>query len=137
MAKIRILIDTDVLIDALKGTKPAKELFRRRETDLYCSILSKKELLSKQGLSNAELTRIERLLAHVKMLRIDNDIAAKYMLLLNKYGEKPETFADFIIAATAWSKNIPLLTRNKKHFKRIEEIALSPVYEPVAGISDR
>jgi hypothetical protein len=27
MAKIKLLIDTDILIDHLKGIKPAKELF--------------------------------------------------------------------------------------------------------------
>ncbi|MEK6697999.1 MAG: PIN domain-containing protein [Nitrospirota bacterium] len=133
MAKIRLLIDTDILIDALKGIRPAKELLNHREFDLYCSILSKKELLSKQGLSNAGLIRIEKLLARVKILRIDNDIASKYATLVNKYGEKPETIADFIIAATAWSKKLPLLTRNRKHFKHIEEITLSPVYEPDNG----
>jgi len=37
--------------------------------------------------------------------------------------------ADYIIAATAWSKKLPLLTRNKKHFIRIEEIVLSPSYD--------
>ncbi len=133
MAKIRLLIDTDVIIDALKGTKPAIELFRLREIDLYCSILSKKELLSKQGLSNAERVRIDKLLARVKMLKIDNDIAAKYMFLLDKYGERSETIADFVIAATAWSKKLPLLTRNRKHFRQIEEIALSPAYGPDNG----
>lgn len=50
MAKIRLLIDTDVFIDALKGIKPAKDLFRTKDIDLYCSILTKKELLSKVGL---------------------------------------------------------------------------------------
>jgi len=130
MAKVRLLIDTDVIIDALKGIRPAKELFNQREIDLYCSILSKKELLTKQGLSNAERMRIDKLLARVKILKIDNDIAAKYMFLLNEYGEKPETIADFVIAATAWSKKLPLLTRNRKHFRHIKEITLSPVYEP-------
>jgi len=28
MAKIKLLIDTDIFIDVLKGIKPAKELFR-------------------------------------------------------------------------------------------------------------
>ena len=28
MAKVRLLVDTDIIIDYLKGIKPAKELFR-------------------------------------------------------------------------------------------------------------
>ena len=100
-----------------------------RELDIYCSILSRKELLSKEGLSNAERKRIEKLLTRVRVLRIDDDIAMKYQFLLDKYDGRSGHFADFIIAATAWSKKLSLLTRNKKHFERIKEITLSPVYE--------
>jgi predicted nucleic acid-binding protein len=54
MAKIRILIDTDIMIDSIKGVRAAKELFRTKDADLYCSILTKKELLSKGGLKDSE-----------------------------------------------------------------------------------
>ncbi len=54
MAKIRLLLDTDIIIDSLKGVRAAKELFRTRGIDLYCSILTKKELLSKKGLKDSE-----------------------------------------------------------------------------------
>jgi predicted nucleic acid-binding protein len=37
--------------------------------------------------------------------------------------------ADYIIAATAWAKNVPLLTRNKRHFEHIKEIKLIPPYQ--------
>jgi predicted nucleic acid-binding protein len=49
--------------------------------------------------------------------------------LIKKYGEKPDSIADYIIAATAWSKKLPLLTRNKKHYAHIQEIRLSPSYD--------
>jgi len=68
--------------------------------DIYCSVLSKKELLNK-----------------------------KYSSLIDKYRERQDLIVDYIIAATAWAKNLPLLTRNRKHFEHIEEIKLSPVYE--------
>jgi predicted nucleic acid-binding protein len=110
MAEIRILIDTDIVIDSLKGIKAAKELFRTEGVDLYCSILTRKELLSKVGLKNSERKRIINLLAKMKILRIDDDIKNKFK-------------------ATAWSKRLPLLTRNKKHFGHIKEIKLSPGYE--------
>jgi predicted nucleic acid-binding protein len=48
---------------------------------------------------------------------------------MEKYGEKSDLIVDYIVAATAWSKKLPLLTRNKKHFSRIQEIKLSPAYE--------
>jgi predicted nucleic acid-binding protein len=129
VAKIRILIDTDIIIDSLKGIRAAKELFRTEGVDLYCSILTKKELLSKGGLRDSERRRIINLLARMKVLRIDNDIKNKFLFLIKKYGERPERTADYIIAATAWSKKLPLLTRNRKHFEHIKEIKLSPGYE--------
>jgi predicted nucleic acid-binding protein len=120
---------TDILIDSLKGIKVAKDLFRTKDIDIYCSILSKKELLSKSGLRESERQRIIDLLSRIKVLRIDDDINKKYLLLMKKYGEKSDLIVDYIIAATAWSKNLPLLTRNRKHFEHIKEIKLSPGYE--------
>ncbi len=129
MAKIKLLVDTDVIIDYLKGAKPARDLFKSKNVDIYCSILSKKELLSKAGLRNSERKRITGLMLKLKVLKIDKDINNKYTLLINKYEERQGSIVDYIIAATAWAKNLPLLTRNKKHFERIKEIELSPVYE--------
>jgi predicted nucleic acid-binding protein len=129
MAKIRILIDTDIIIDYIKGVRVAKELFRTKAVDLYCSILTKKELLSKRGLKDSKRKRIITLLERTKVLRIDDDIHKKYMALMKEYGESPHSIADYVIAATAWSKRIPLLTRNRRHFEHIKEIKLSPGYE--------
>jgi len=129
MAKIKLLIDTDVLIDSLKGIKEAKDLFRTKDIDLYCSILSKKELLSKSGLRESERRRIIDLLSRIKVLKIDDDISKKYSFLMKKYGESSDLTVDYIIAATAWSKKLPLLTRNRRHFARIQEITLGPEYK--------
>ena len=129
MAKVKLLVDTDIIIDYLKGIKPARDLFRSGTFDIYCSVLSKKELLSTVGLSDSERKKIIGLLSKIKVLKIDNDINKKYSFLIDKYGERQETIVDYIIAATAWAKNLPLLTRNRKHFEQIEEIKLSPVYE--------
>ena len=49
MAKVKLLIDTDIFIDALKEIKPAKDLFRIREIDIYCSILTKKNYFLKKA----------------------------------------------------------------------------------------
>jgi hypothetical protein len=129
MAKIKLLIDTDILIDSLKGIRGARDLFRTKDIDLYCSILSKKELLSKSGLRESERKQIIDLLSRLKVLRVDDDIVKKYSFLMKKYGEKSDLIIDYINAATAWSKKMPLLTRNKKHFARIQEITLGPEYE--------
>ncbi|NWF99316.1 MAG: PIN domain-containing protein [Nitrospirae bacterium] len=129
MAKIKLLIDTDIFIDALKEVKPARELFKSKAIILHCSILTKKELLSKRGLKDSERREITNLLLKTRVLRIDDQINQKYFALIRKYVEKQDMLIDYLIAATAWAKNLSLLTRNRKHFEHIEEITLSPVYE--------
>ena len=131
MAEVKILVDTDIIIDCLKGVKSARDLFRSDAVDIYCSILSRKELLSMPGLRDAERKRIAELLSRIRVLKIDSKIHSKYMQLLSLYGERHASMVDYIIAATAWAKNFPLMTRNRKHFKHIKEIELCPVYEDV------
>ncbi|OQZ01975.1 MAG: hypothetical protein B6D35_01955 [Candidatus Brocadia sp. UTAMX2] len=84
MAKISILIDTDIIIDALKGVKSAKELFRAKEMVCYCSILSRKELLAKGGLKDSERKKMLNMLGQVRVLRIDDDIHRKFFNLTKK-----------------------------------------------------
>ena len=55
----------------------------------------------------------------LKVLKIDNDITHKYILLADRYGERQDSIVDYIIAATAWAKNLPLLTRNKNLLRLI------------------
>jgi predicted nucleic acid-binding protein len=128
MAKIKLLIDTDIFIDALKEVKSARELFRSKDILLYCSILTRKELLSKRGLKDSERRKIMDLFLKIRVLRIDDHISRKYFELIKKYGAKQEMLIDYIIAATAWAKDLPLLTRNRKHFEHIKEIKLIPAY---------
>ena len=45
------------------------------------------------------------MLSDVRVLRIDEDISKKYLFLVKKYGERTDSIVDYIIAATAWSKN--------------------------------
>jgi predicted nucleic acid-binding protein len=45
MVKISPLVDTDIIIDFLKGVRAAKDIFSSDSLDLYWSVLSKKELI--------------------------------------------------------------------------------------------
>jgi len=122
MTRVKLFVDTDVFIDAIKGVKPAKDLFRTESVEVFCSILTKKELLSKEGISPSERSKVNKLLSKVKVLKVDKMIHRSFTELLRHYGDKPERRADYIIAATAIAKKLPLLTRNKKHFKDIEHL---------------
>jgi hypothetical protein len=123
-----LLIDTDIFIDYLKGIEPARALLDSSQFTLYYSTWTRKELLAKSGLASRERQEIEELLDRCRFVPVDNAIADKYWSLLKKYESQGLTQADAIIAATAWQLNLPLLTRNQKHFRFLEEIELAPVY---------
>lgn len=124
MASVSYLVDTDILIDWLRGLPWAKRLVWSGESRLYCSSVTRKELLGKPGLSDNERKRIVRLLRHIRVLEVDAVIAAAASELLQTYPQSPLHLSDALIAATAWTKHLPLLTRNDRHYVFIKEIEL-------------
>lgn len=113
MAANALLIDTDILIDYLKGIQPACVLLDASQFDLYYSSWTKKELLAKAGMRDSERRDIEVLLSRFRIVPVDDAIAERYWLLLKKYESHGLRQADAIIAATAWQRSLPLLTRNQ------------------------
>ncbi|MGZ8845314.1 MAG: PIN domain-containing protein [Pyrinomonadaceae bacterium] len=128
MAASALLVDTDVLIDYLKGVRPAVLLLDSSEFDFYYSSWTRKELLTKPGLRESERQEIEALLRRLRILKVDDAIAEKYWILLKRYESRGLRQADALIAATAWQKAFPLLTRDQRHFGFIVEIELAPAY---------
>ena len=125
MARLSYLLDTDVLIDWLEGQRWAKTLVWDSNLRLYCSNVSRKELLAKRGLSDSERKKIRRLLQVVRVVNVDSTIAAAASELLQKYKRHPLRVDDALVAATAWIKRLPLLTRNRKHYEFITEIEIA------------
>ena len=128
MAADPLLVDTDIFIDYLKGIEPARIVLDSPRFDIYYSAWTRKELLGKPGLRDSERIEIGKLLARFRLLPVDDEIADRYWALLQKYKSQGLRQADAIIAATACQRNIPLLTRNQRHFRFIAEIILAPVY---------
>jgi len=77
-------------------------------------------------ISDAEKARRLRLLAGLRLINPDNQIAAAYSDLLSRYGYLRVHLADALIAAGAWEKNLPLVTTNLRHFQQIREIEVIP-----------
>lgn len=120
-----LLVDTNILIDWFHARPWARRLFRM-DVYLYCSAVTRKELLTKPGLPDAERKKIINLFHHLRLVPLDADIAEKASILLRKYENRGLRKNDAVIAATAWSKNFILFTRNRKHFEFIREIKVLP-----------
>lgn len=84
-------------------------------------------MYAKRGLTKAEANAIVKLLGQMRPINLDDRILKCYDTLLKKYHRKGVLKADALIAATAWAKNLPLLTGNVSDFEFIKEIqVLSP-----------
>lgn len=117
------LIDTDILIDWLRGRKFAARFFRETKGVFYYSSITRKELLS--GCNNkSEEEQVLNLLRAMRVVRIDPIIALKASELIERYANSPMHKSDSLIAATSWVKKLILVTRNRKHFEFIDEIQL-------------
>lgn len=132
MAKIRLLIDTDIFIDYFNYGF-FEEILENDEFDIYYSSVTKKELLAKQGLKNSEKQAILYVLKKHKIINLTADIAYRYSELLNEYPEMEKE--DALIAATALQKRLPLLTRNRKHYRKIKGLVIfgSKINLPLHG----
>ena len=121
MEKINLLADTDIFIDYFNTGRFSNIL----ENDLfiiYYSGVTEKELLSKKGLKTSEKESILHTLKNHRLIRVNKLIAEKYSGLRQLYPSLDKE--DVLIAATAMIKNLPLLTRNFKHYKNIEGLTL-------------
>jgi len=119
-----LLVDTDIFIDYLNGIERMRAVLDSRRYVIYYSAVTRKELLAKPGLSSTERHRIQMLLLKHRLIPIDQRIAERFSRLLNKYARHGLRNADALIAATAWSRKLRLLTRNTKHYRFISEITM-------------
>ena len=117
------LIDTDVLIDWLRGKRAASRFFRVTKGVFYYSSITRKELLFGCR-DTSEITQVQNHLRTMRIIRIDPIIALKASELGVKYVNSPLHKSDSLIAATAWVKRLILVTKNRKHFEFINEIRI-------------
>lgn len=121
MEKINLLVDTDIFIDYF-NTGRFSTILENDSFVVYYSIVTEKELLSKRGLKASEKEAILYVLKSYRRIKIDNVIALKYSKLKQLYPSLDRE--DILIAATAITKNLPLVTRNYKHYRKIKELIL-------------
>jgi predicted nucleic acid-binding protein len=116
---VAILLDTTVLIDALRGAPRVRarlnELERRRETALVCAI-NVEEIV--RGLREHEEESAERLLRGLRVARLSRSEGKQAGRWRREYAERGITLSqsDCLIAAAALGAAARLATGNPRHF---------------------
>ena len=121
----RGLLDTNIIIRWHRGDRDARYCLRHTKTDWYYARITRKELL-RPPIRDAEKQELRALMATMRIINPDDEIAATYADLLQRYPYLRDHLADALIAATAWVKGLPVVTTNVRHFLPIEEIEVIP-----------
>ncbi len=119
--KISLLVDTDIFIDYLNH-QLFKIIFTRNNYQIYYSAVTKKELLAKEGMNQSEERAIRKLLQKYRLVPLNQKILVQYSILRKEHPQIGKE--DCLIAATAIVQNLPLATRNYKHYKVFANLVL-------------
>ena len=117
----RILVDSDVLVDVLRGSKEtAKKLEKLfEESELYISGITEMEILAGKDVENGHKRKlVVHLLSKFKKINPTNEIFKVASEFRRKYRISTP---DCIIAATAYTIDATIFTRNVKDFSKIKE----------------
>jgi hypothetical protein len=121
-----IAIDTNILVDHLRGHAPGVKFLRTTKEEILFSAITETELLA--GKANNDPKQREallQLLGQWKKIDVTNPVAKLAGDLCREYTiEVP----DGIIAATAILNRAELITRNIKHFRHIKELQVRSPY---------
>jgi len=114
----RCLIDTDVIVDHLRGEEKARDFLKQikaEETDILCSVITKAEIYS--GVRPKEEERVAGLLNSMEEVLIDGEMAVAAGRYKNRFhASHGLLLPDALIAASAKQVGAVLVTLNKKHY---------------------
>jgi len=116
------LVDTDVLVDYLRGLEAAADWLESADAELFVSAITVAELFA--GVRNkAEQDILADFLKAFTIVPVDISIARAGGLLKRDYARSHGTgLADAMIAATAQELGSVLVTLNRKHFPMVGEV---------------
>lgn len=112
----RLLLDTDVVIDYLRGIPEAINYLEDRPETLLLSAITIAELFAgvREG---KERTALHAFLGAFEVVTVDQEIAERGGLYRREYGRSHGVgLADALIAATAERARADVVTLNVKHF---------------------
>jgi tRNA(fMet)-specific endonuclease VapC len=123
-----IVADTDVLIDALRGRKPAvaRVELEIKLGSLVTTAVNAFELLS-GGRTPRERRAVEALLGALPILPLDEASAQAAAVVRHALEQAGQGIgmADYLIAGVCLARSAMLLTRNRAHFSRVPGLALA------------
>ncbi len=121
-------LDTDVLVDLLRGREPSVGAVRALEdslAELATTAVTVFELYYgalKSTRAQENLDAVRDLLDRLRVIEIDEgvaELAARHLRRLESVGQ-PIELADLFIGCAALSRGMTLVTWNIEHFRRIE-----------------
>lgn len=126
---MRAVFDTTVLIDFLREQSYAKKVVadvELRKTEGFISSISEAELYAgKDAIIKRKREDMQKLITLFEKILVTNEIAQKAGEFERKYSVPLD---DCIIAATAFTQNAKLWTKNVQDFKKIKEIETEEPY---------
>jgi predicted nucleic acid-binding protein len=124
-----MLVDTDILIDYLRGNPRAETFVESNLETLAISSITVGELY--QGVKEGEeRSALDSMTSALTTLPVSEEIAREGGLLCRKYRKSHNAgLADCLIAATAKHHNLPLHSLNLKHYPMLKDIS-SPYKKP-------
>jgi predicted nucleic acid-binding protein len=110
------LVDTDILINFLRGRKKAKEYLSSLldESSICCSAITVAEITA--GMRSGEEGRTKALLDHIEVLDVNRDVAEKAGFYKRSTKSHRLELDDCLVAATAFVHKAVLATGNGKHY---------------------
>jgi len=118
MSGKEILVDTNIFLYLLKGNDTLEDMLQGKS--IYVSFVTELELIGFKNMTTKEEEEIVELLSECSIISMSKNIKEKYVEIRRNYHLK---LADAIIAATAISSGIPLITSDKQ-FRTVKELKL-------------
>ena len=124
---MRLIIDTSIIIDELRGGKKWNGLvneFKKNDTELFLPSIVIFEIFSGQSSKNKKIKdKINNLLSYFQLIDLSEGVAQKAGEI---YRDHDSTLGvvDYVIAATAMEVGAQIVTLNKKHFSKIPGVSV-------------
>jgi predicted nucleic acid-binding protein len=126
-----VLVDTDVMVDFLRGHPAAVALIQTHSARIILSSIVAAELYA-GARGDQELSTLDSLLSLFRIVPVSHKLARAAGLFKKKYAKSHGVgLADAIIAATVEAENADLKTLNTKHYPMLKD--LQPAYKKTSG----